>query len=88
MYGPNLTFLGIDSCSVGDPGSFAGADVVVIGAPYDAGTSYRPGARFGPQAIRMADWGSHSAGKRGGVGFIVCANKQKKTAGMIPAVMN
>ena len=29
-------------------------DVAVLGAPFDAGTSYRPGARFGPQAIRQA----------------------------------
>jgi guanidinobutyrase / D-arginase len=30
------------------------ADVAIIGVPFDAGTSYRPGARFGPQAIRQA----------------------------------
>ncbi|HKJ53523.1 MAG TPA: agmatinase [Gammaproteobacteria bacterium] len=29
-------------------------DVAVLGIPFDAGTSYRPGARFGPQAIRQA----------------------------------
>src|SRR5690349_6243114 len=27
-------------------------DVGIIGVPFDAGTSYRPGARFGPTAIR------------------------------------
>lgn len=32
----------------------AGADVVVWGVPFDCGTSNRPGARFGPQAIRRA----------------------------------
>jgi len=63
MYGPDLTYLGIDRCSVDDPASFAGADVVVIGAPYDAGTSYRPGARFGPQAIRMADYLPHDGSR-------------------------
>ncbi len=31
-----------------------GADVVVWGVPYDGATSNRPGARFGPQAIRRA----------------------------------
>lgn len=31
-----------------------GADVVVWGIPFDAATSNRPGARFGPQAIRRA----------------------------------
>jgi agmatinase len=27
-------------------------DVALVGVPYDGGTSYRPGARFGPRAIR------------------------------------
>ncbi len=27
-------------------------DVALVGIPYDGGTSYRPGARFGPRAIR------------------------------------
>jgi agmatinase len=35
----------------------AGAfDVVFLGAPFDAGASYRAGARFGPQAIRTTDY--------------------------------
>lgn len=29
-----------------------GLDVALVGIPYDGGTSYRPGARFGPRAIR------------------------------------
>ena len=29
-------------------------DVAIVGVPFDAGTSYRPGARFGPQSIRQA----------------------------------
>ena len=29
-------------------------DVAILGIPFDSGTSYRPGARFGPQAIRQA----------------------------------
>ncbi len=48
-------------------GSFAGvparslsaigeAGVVILGAPFDWGTSYRAGARFGPKAIREADY--------------------------------
>ncbi|MEM1378655.1 MAG: arginase family protein, partial [Pseudomonadota bacterium] len=31
-----------------------GVDVAVLGIPFDAATSNRPGARFGPQAIRHA----------------------------------
>ena len=31
-----------------------GADVAIYGAPYDTGTSFRAGARFGPAAIRDA----------------------------------
>ena len=29
-----------------------GQDVVIMGAPYDGGTTFRPGTRFGPQAMR------------------------------------
>jgi agmatinase len=29
-----------------------GVDVAVVGVPFDTATSYRPGARFGPEAIR------------------------------------
>jgi len=32
----------------------AKADIAVVGIPFDAGTSYRPGARFGPAHIREA----------------------------------
>jgi agmatinase len=38
------------------------ADVAVIGAPYDLGTQYRSGARFGPRGIRI---GSALYGLRG-----------------------
>ncbi len=34
--------------------SLQGVDVAVFGVPFDGGTSYRPGARFGPQGIRQA----------------------------------
>ena len=33
---------------------FDHADVAVVGVPFDAGVTFRPGARFGPQAIRQA----------------------------------
>jgi agmatinase len=29
-------------------------DIAVVGMPFDSGTSFRPGARFGPEAIRAA----------------------------------
>ncbi len=32
----------------------SGYDVAVVGVPFDTGVSYRPGARFGPAAIREA----------------------------------
>jgi agmatinase len=32
--------------------SAAGLDVAVLGIPFDGGVSYRPGARFGPRAVR------------------------------------
>ena len=38
----------------------SGADVAIVGVPYDGATSYRSGTRFGPRAIReqsMLLWG-------------------------------
>lgn len=31
-------------------------DVAIVGAPYDDSTTYRPGARFGPRAVRTANY--------------------------------
>ena len=43
--------------------SYAGADAVILGAPFDGGTSYRPGARFGPTAIRQACYLDHDGSR-------------------------
>jgi agmatinase len=40
-----------------DPADLAGADVAVVGAPIDETTVVRPGARYGPLAIRTAGYG-------------------------------
>jgi agmatinase len=56
QFGPDITFLGVPRCDLTDPGSLAGADVVIVGAPFDGGTSHRPGTRFGPTAIRQTDY--------------------------------
>ena len=40
-----------------DPSGLPGVDVAVLGAPFDDGTSNRPGTRYGPRAIRAADDG-------------------------------
>ena len=63
MFGPDVTFLGIERCDLSVPESFAGADAVVIGAPFDGGTSHRAGARFGPQAIRTTDYLPHDGSR-------------------------
>ena len=42
------------SCAANTPRTLKGADAVVWGIPFDAAVSNRPGARFGPQAIRRA----------------------------------
>ncbi|MEW2544887.1 agmatinase [Streptomyces sp. NPDC047002] len=54
-----------------------GLDVVVVGAPYDGGTSYRPGARFGPRSIRGESGLIHGVGIDRGPGtfdLIRCAD--------------
>ena len=63
MYGPSFTFLGIPQCDLDIPASFAGADVVIVGAPIDSGTSHRSGAKFGPQAIRGGDYLPHDGSR-------------------------
>ncbi len=63
LFGPDFTFLGVDSADLDDPTSYADADVVVLGAPFDGGTSHRPGARFGPQAIRGTDYLPHDGSR-------------------------
>jgi len=63
MFGPDVTFLGVDRCDLADRASYADADVVIIGAPFDSGTSYRSGARFGPMAIRSTDYLPHDGSR-------------------------
>ncbi|MBC7677490.1 MAG: agmatinase family protein [Pseudorhodobacter sp.] len=60
QFGPDITFLGVERC---DLDQLEGVDVVVLGAPFDGGASHRPGARFGPQAIRMADYLPHDGSR-------------------------
>lgn len=48
---PNIeTFIGCDA-------AFEEAAIVLYGAPFDSTTSFRPGARFGPAAIRHESFG-------------------------------
>ena len=53
----NLPFVGISTFGkrpyVADWDAIE-ADVAVLGAPFDFGTQWRPGARFGPRAVREA----------------------------------
>src|SRR3954465_13060989 len=53
QFGPDITFLGVPAVDVTDAAALSAADVVVVGAPFDGGTSHRPGTRFGPSGIRQ-----------------------------------
>ena len=51
MLTPNIeTFLGCDA-------AYEDAKIVLFGAPFDSTTSFRPGARFGPAAMRHESFG-------------------------------
>ncbi|MCO1657153.1 agmatinase [Pseudonocardia humida] len=63
QYGPDVTFLGVPRCDWREPSTYADAHVVVLGAPFDGGTSHRPGTRFGPQAIRQACYLPHDGSR-------------------------
>ncbi|WKZ82692.1 MAG: agmatinase [Acidimicrobiia bacterium] len=52
-FSARATFAGVPHRSLDDLG---GASVAILGAPFDWGTSHRPGARFGPKAVRDADY--------------------------------
>ena len=60
MFGPDVTFLGVPRAELG---ALDGLDVVFLGAPYDSGTSHRPGARFGPERIRATDYLPHDGSR-------------------------
>ena len=54
--GPSVPYVGIATFA-GYPlwdGQDEKMDAVILGIPYDEGTTYRPGTRFGPRAIRDA----------------------------------
>ena len=63
MYGPDVTFTGVPRCDLSDPASYADASAVIVGAPYDSGTSYRSGARMGPMALRICDYSEHTGSR-------------------------
>ncbi len=63
QFGPDVTFLGVPRCDLDDDASLRGVDVVVLGGPFDGGTSHRPGTRFGPMAIRMTDYLAHDGSR-------------------------
>jgi agmatinase len=63
QFGADVTFLGVASCDLDDRASLEDADVVVLGAPFDGGTSHRPGARFGPTAVRQACYLPHDGSR-------------------------
>ena len=63
MYGPDHTFLGVPAADPDDPTQWASAKAVIVGAPFDGGTSFRAGCRFGPQAIRAADYLPHDGSR-------------------------
>lgn len=48
-----MTFLACDA-------AYTDAHIVLFGAPYDSTTSFRPGTRFGPHAIRSESFGLES----------------------------
>lgn len=50
MNQPTYNFIGCEA-------SFEQADIVMFGAPFDGTTSYRPGTRFAPSAIRNESFG-------------------------------
>jgi agmatinase len=66
-----LAYAGIDTFLKADhvaAEAAAGADAAVLGVPYDGAVSNRPGARYGPRAVRRASgWLAYLSGYKGGL---------------------
>ena len=66
-----LPYAGIDTFLKAETGSIedvTDADVAILGAPYDGAVSNRPGARYGPRAVRRASgWLAYLSGYKGGL---------------------
>jgi len=69
--GAELAYAGIDTffkSDVRDLGDLSDRDAAVVGVPYDGAVSNRPGARYGPAAIRRASaWWAYLSGYKGGL---------------------
>jgi len=63
LYGPDATFLGVPAADPDELDSWRSAGAVIIGAPFDGGTSHRSGCRFGPQALRITDYNPHDGSR-------------------------
>ena len=64
-YAGHKTFLKSDPAEIE---SVEDADAAVFGAPYDGAVSNRPGARYGPEALRRASaWWAYLSGYKGGL---------------------
>ena len=67
MLQPNIeTFIGCNS-------DYSGARIVLYGAPFDSTTSFRPGARFGPSAMRHESFGLETYSPYQDADLIDCA---------------
>lgn len=64
-YAGHKTFLKSDPQNIE---SLEETDAAVVGAPYDGAVSNRPGARYGPEALRKASaWWAYLSGYKGGL---------------------
>lgn len=63
QFGPDITFLGVNRCDLDEPETYADADIVIVGAPLDGGTTFRAGTRFGPSALRQACYMPHDGSR-------------------------
>ena len=68
-----LAYAGLNTFLKADPADIesvadADADAAVLGVPYDGGVSNRPGARYGPAAVREASaWWAYLSSYKGGL---------------------
>src|SRR5436309_2380422 len=59
----------------------AGVDAAVVGVPFDTATSYRSGARFGPEGIRGGLYAAGDLEVSRELGFTVVPSEELRTLG-------
>ncbi|AWW43272.1 arginase family protein [Streptomyces cadmiisoli] len=93
MFGRDMTFLGVDPCTLDEPATYEGADVVIVSAPSDRRHGDRPSLPLRVDAVRQlrvldaGDVGTLPAGTEGSTAAAAEAVRRIARSGAVPFVL-